>query len=492
MCYNLGILRYTGGHMGKYSVPESIRKMKPAGTMVKRIANNYYVYEYTMVRDEDGKRKTKMGKAIGSIKEGIGFVPNSGFACDSEISTLDFGEYAITIANTAEVLNMLKVCFNPEDAVTIYLIAMIHFIQGFTYLKDMNSYYEMSILSQKYPGMKLGYDALSKLYDALGRRQKSVLQFEENLVSSCSGQIAVDGHVIPCSSTENDLAEKGYKFRLLGEEQMNLLMAYDINTGIPLLSKIYEGASVDRISIKDFTQQVNFSNTLFIVDRGFYSEENLNMFQSNGNAYIIPLGKNLKTCKSAVHSLEMHSRFMYQKGKKAAVVEYKDEIIDGYRVITYRDLNESTAEQENYLRHMALGDKAYTKEGFEKVKYYMGVTVLQTSVEDKTAQEIYGLYKRRWSIETFYNYFKNKAGYTSIHAEDYYKTQGLAFIMLVSALIHRAMENAVFKLDGKSVRDCLLDAKMVKTIKRRGAWIVCNCTPKKCALFQALNTPLKI
>ena len=240
------------------------------------------------------------------------------------------------------------------------------------------------------------------------------------------------------------------------------------------------------------TEQVNFSNTLFIVDRGFYSEENLNMFRSNGNAYIIPLGKNLKTCKSAVHSLEMHSRFMYQKGKKAAVVEYKDEIIDGCRVITYRDLNESTAEQENYLRHMSLGDKAYTKEGFDKVKYYMGVTVLQTSVEDKTAEEIYGLYKRRWSIETFYNYFKNKAGYTSIHAEDYYKTQGLAFIMLVSALIHRAMENAVLKLDGKSVRDCLLDAKMVKASKRRGIWNVCNCTPKKCSLFQALNTPLKI
>ena len=29
----------------------------------------------------------------------------------------------------------------------------------------------------------------------------------------------------------NDLAEKGYKFKKLGEAQMNLLMAYDVNTG---------------------------------------------------------------------------------------------------------------------------------------------------------------------------------------------------------------------------------------------------------------------
>ncbi len=94
-----------------------------------------------------------------------------------------------------------------------------------------------------------------------------------------------------------------------------------------------------------------------IVNRGFYSADNINLFSSNGNAYISPLSKNLNTCKAAVHSLEMHDRFMYQKGKKSSVVEYKDDIIDGYRIHTYRDLNESAADQENYLRHIQRGDK---------------------------------------------------------------------------------------------------------------------------------------
>ena len=47
----------------------------------------------------------------------------------------------------------------------------------------------------------------------------------------------------------------------------------------------------------------------------------------------------------------------------------------------------------------------------------MGVIVLQTSIEDKTPEEIYTLFKERWTIETFYNYFKNKAGYAAIHKE---------------------------------------------------------------------------
>ena len=476
--------------MGKYSVPESIRQMKPKGTMVKNISGHYYVYEYRSVTGADGKRHTEMGKAIGAIREGIGFIPNDSFACDTEITSLDFGEYAITLANSTRTLALLRECFNPEDAARIYTVGVIHFIQGFTYLKDIRNYHDMSILSLRFPGLKMGYESLTKLYDTLGRRQSNVLKLEQRLVEKSSHQAAVDGHVIACESEGNDLAEKGYKFRKLGEAQVNLLMAYDVNTGVPLFSRIYEGASNDKISVQDFIDQVEIHDMLFIVDRGFYSSSNINLFTSNGNAYIIPLAKNQNTCRQAVHSLEMHDRFMYQKGKKASVVEYKDEIIDGYRVLTFRDLNESAAEQENYLRHMSKGDKAYTRENFDKQKYFMGVTVLQTSLEEKAPVEIYTLYKKRWQIETFYNYFKNKANYASLHAEDYYKTQGLAFIMLISALIHQEVEKAAKAVEGKSLDDCLLDARMIKAHKRHGSWKLCNCLKKQTELFKKLNTEL--
>ena len=478
--------------MGNYSVPELVRKLKPKGTMVKSISGYYYVYEYKSIKGDNGKRKTQMGKLIGSIKPGIGFVPNSSFLCDAEISTLEFGEYAVTLVNSQQTLALLRECFNPEDALSIYAVSIIHFIQGFTYMKDIQSYYDMSYLSIKYPSLKLGYESLSSLYDSLGRRQGSVIKMEEKLVAACSGQVAIDGHVIGCVSDENDLAVKGYKFGKIGEPQINLLMAYDINTGIPLLSRIYEGASTDKVSVKDLTMQVELKNMLFVIDRGFYSAENLKLFSSDGNSYIIPLGKNITACKKAVSSLEMTGRFMYQRGRKASVIECKDEMIDGNRVITCRDLNESAAEQTNYLRHMGMGDKAYTQEGFDKLKDFMGLIVLQTSIMGKTPQEIYEIYKKRWTIETYYNYFKNKADYGSLYQQDYYKTQGLAFIMLVSSLIRREFEDAVKAVKGKSAQDCLLDARMVKADKRRGVWAVCNCRKKQVELFESLNTKLAV
>ncbi len=70
--------------------------------MVKRISGYYYVYEYSNFTDENGKRHTKMGRSIGSIKEGVGFIPNSTFAYDSEISSLDFGEYPLHSVSVSE------------------------------------------------------------------------------------------------------------------------------------------------------------------------------------------------------------------------------------------------------------------------------------------------------------------------------------------------------------------------------------------------------
>ena len=172
--------------VGTYSVPESIRRMKPAGTMVKNISGYYYVYEYKTITDENGKRKTVMGKSIGTIKADKGFVPNDNYARNVEMTSLEFGQYAVVLANSKNTLQLLEEFFNPIDASRIYCTALIHFVNGFAYLTEVSRYYEMSYLGVKYPGLKLGYKALSSLYDDLGRRQTNVLAMEAALLCPTS------------------------------------------------------------------------------------------------------------------------------------------------------------------------------------------------------------------------------------------------------------------------------------------------------------------
>jgi hypothetical protein len=466
--------------------------MKPKGTMVKAIGGHYYVYEYRSLT-KGGRRTTEMGSCVGSIKEGIGFAPNDFRVRSGEVTTLEFGQYAVCLANTQGVLEMLNAHFNPMDAAAIYTMAIINCANGMTPVKDAGKHHVMSILSLVFPSVKMGPDALASLLDALGRRQGGVMSFEGALCAASGAEVAIDGHAMPSSSRLNDLSESGYKRAALGSDQVNLLMAFDVESHTPLLARLYEGAVLDKSSVRDLLSRAELSNKLFVVDSGFYSSKNLDAFTEHGNSYIIPLHKNMKACKDAVADPKVDGRFVYRKSRKNSVVEHREHCeLSGVRVVLYRDLNKAALEQSGYLSKLEQGAKGYTAEGFESAKDVMGVIVLQTSRSDMSAQEIYETYKKRWSIETFFDYLKNGVGFTSPKVQDYYKAQGLAFVMLVTALVHKGLEGACFEIKGKSIDDCLMEARMVKVNKVGGRWVSSNLLTRQQDLFEALGTPLSM
>lgn len=477
--------------MGKYSVPEGIRAMKPRGTMVKAIGGRYYVYEYRSVTRE-GRRRTEMGPCIGSITEDGGFAPNGNRVRSGEVTTLEFGQYAVALANSRATLAMLKEHFNPRDADQIYALSVLNCVNGMQPAKDAGRHFAMSALSARFPNVKMGPCALATLLDALGRRQGPVVSFEAALCASGGAEVAIDGHAMPSSSRLNDLAEPGYRRAALGSDQVNLLMAYDVGTGRPMLSRMYEGAVLDKTGVRDLLGRAELSGKMFIVDAGFYSKANLEAFTSDGCSYIIPLHRRMLACREAVADGRTDGRFVYRRGRKASAVEYRDAERRGARVILFRDLNRQALEQAGYLAKLEQGARGYTEEGFERARDVMGVIVLQTSRRDMSAQEVYEAYKRRWSIETFFGWLKNGAGLTSPGARDYCKAQGLAFVALVTALVHRELADACKAVKGKSVDDCLLEARMVKANKVGGRWVCCNLKSSQEKLFEALGTPLTL
>ena len=114
--------------MGKYSVPEEIRKLKPKGTMVKNIKGLFYVYNYSSrqicTEDESGKKhwktKTTMGDCIGSITLADGFVPNEGHLSKDIITCKNYGDYAAALYYSRMTYELLSSVFHPDDAEQIY------------------------------------------------------------------------------------------------------------------------------------------------------------------------------------------------------------------------------------------------------------------------------------------------------------------------------------------------------------------------------------
>ena len=145
--------------IGNYSVPVEIRRMKPQGTMVKKIKNGLYVYTYTSQRivilNDDGtkqqKTKTTMGKCIGYINEKTGFVPNDNYISSDTITGRDYGDYAFVVENSVSTYEKLQSIFHPKDAEQIYVVAIIFFVNGFTCMKNIKDVFDFSYLlpSQK-------------------------------------------------------------------------------------------------------------------------------------------------------------------------------------------------------------------------------------------------------------------------------------------------------------------------------------------------------
>ena len=218
------------------------------------------------------------------------------------------------------------------------------FANDFVHVDQVQNYYEQSWLAQEYKtfSFHMGRTALGTLLDHLGRRTQRTSNYEIAAVKKSSSAIAIDGHAIRSCSEENDLGESGYKFHLLKEDQVNLLMGYDVNTGLPLFARMYRGACNDKSTIEDLSDLIKFSGILFVIDRGFYSAKNLEILASNDNTYIIPVPAHINVYKEVMRSLKYTDSFYYRSGKKHARIEYMlKRISETDYIYVFRDIDEN-------------------------------------------------------------------------------------------------------------------------------------------------------
>lgn len=154
--------------------------------MVKKIKNGYYVYAYPskriLVEDGQGnkhwKTKTAMGGYIGTITEKDGNIPNENHLFRDIVTGRNYGDYAVALNYSSDTYNSLCSVSHLDDA-------------------------------------------LHTLYTSLGTKNAKIRKFESMLIEWASKRIAIDGHVIACTSECNDFSEFGCKASKLGTEQIN-------------------------------------------------------------------------------------------------------------------------------------------------------------------------------------------------------------------------------------------------------------------------------
>ena len=480
--------------MGKYSVPENIRKAKPRGSAIKVLHGTYYVYEQKAKKLKSGKWGARTGKIIGKITPDGVFIPNS----DRPYTVLEYGAYRLAEECSKDIFACFLSSFG-QSRMRVWVLALIYAVSGFRPISQISQIYRSSMLSVKYPGLKMGETAVANMLDDLGRKTTEEQAFEKLMIRD-SSEIAVDGHVIQRYSRLDGMTEYGYKYRKIGSEQVNLLTAFDTKRGRPVMMRMFDGSKTDKVSVMEMIGDADVRGCLFLFDRGFYSAELKKAVESKDSTYIMPLSANLLGYKKAVSSRGRGrlKTFVYEHREgirtEKDVVEYSATLKeDGRtRVILYRNKTLAAAEEASFLEKSCAGIEGCGTDELARARKTFGVIVLETTKADASEKEIYEYYKDRWDVETYFDYLKHQMDFNALGVQDWAKLSGLGFMMLLSTLIRCSVEERLraSELKDTYMPQVMLTASSVKAVSKNGGWSIENASRNEHRIFDGLNVTL--
>jgi hypothetical protein len=283
------------------AVPEDIRKVeRPRGTVVGDGHDGVYpVREKLSSRswvDDEGKRHrpSRNGKVVGHIIDGM-FVPSSKKAetvsvCDVDIK--DWGEYCLCESLNRDLLEELKAAYAGEDAVRLYVMAMLRALRrGLTDRLMMRTYQE-SFISEIYTDLNLNKNQVSAFLRNVGRAYNRTVAFMRNRVSSCRAddRLIIDGSIKQDHSKINSLSAVSRKTCHTKHRDMSILYCYGMRSREPLCCKAYPGNMIDMRAVSDFIAENRITEGILIADKGFPIESVENEIRKHeGLHFLLPL-----------------------------------------------------------------------------------------------------------------------------------------------------------------------------------------------------------
>lgn len=173
----------------------------------------------------------------------------------------------------------------------------------------------------------------------------------------------------------------------------NLLIAMDKTNRIPLFYEEYPGSVTD---VSQFTFMVDkvleygYKKIGFILDRGYFSKENIRYIDNNGYSFIIMC----KGCKALVSSLILEKCGTFETKREAAIRAYKV-----YGVTTTAKLYEDDTEERYFHIYYNPSQQAAERERLEqrieKLRQFMDRHIGKDEKFGKTYQEYFHLHYSR-------------------------------------------------------------------------------------------------
>lgn len=328
-----------------------------------------------------------------------------------------------------------------------------------------------------YEKERLSDQAISRLFSSIDTEGRMMF-FRGWMKEHYKGEyLAYDVTSISSYSKQMERLEWGYNRDKESLPQINMAMYYGEESEIPLYYRVYPGSITDKTHLRYMVEDSGFldvKRTKYVMDRGFYSADNLRYMVENGNRFVIALPGSLKYIRELIlrRRNELINRSECYLGMGMTYGKTYETSDLGFRmnVHLYYDPQKAAVESdrlyhelgkiENELRQMEEPpdrklhyDKYFfinrSKDG--KLGYIRNHKAIDESLSlcgffaigetdfEKTAAEILTLYRRRDVVEKSFDDLKNTLDMSRMHVQTEKTVDGKLFCSFIALIVQSYM-----------------------------------------------------
>lgn len=478
------------------------------GIAYKKVSGKTYVYYVTATYRNKNGNPTCDRSSIGRLDEASGkLVPNRNYyeiylkqPAPPAGDIFSCGVYRVFDHICGELgIKKLLDCYFPEHAAEMLTAAQYMLSEG-NVMYYIDNYTETH---QTACGGVMSDKQCSKMFSEL-REEDMMLFFREWMKHRQKDEyVAYDVTSISSYSRSITELEWGYNRDKERLPQINLGMYYGEESKFPLYYKVYPGSISDKAHLKYMLGENEFINgqkTRFVMDRGFYSAENLKYMAENGYRFVIALPNSLKYCRELIqtHGNEVKDRSECRLGQNLPYGKKFETAELGFRMNIHlfydaeKALKEADAlwqfieAQENDLRDMTEPpdrklhyDKYFfinrAKDGslgyrrnhaaIDEALSLCGYFLVAETDFTKTTAEILNIYRRRDVVEKCFDDLKNETDMKRLHTHSDAATTGKLFCAFLALIFRSYMTNCLgehMRQNGLTLKRVLLEFDKVR------------------------------
>lgn len=458
----------------KKDIPEWVLKHKKKGIDIRFINNNYYAYKRHSVWDSEKKRaKTITDEYIGKISEG-GITKSKHQRLMQDICKANIKEYGASklIVNlNKDLISELKEIY-PELWEYIFSLATERLFYS-SPLKNMQTHFNCSYLSDEFPKINLSPKNASEILKYIGLDREKIVNLLKKLMIGTE-HLIVDLTAIYSQAENSTYPAKGYNSHNEYLPQVNMLLLFSKDKNKPIYFRLLPGSIVDINSIKLTLEESEINNAVFVGDKAFYSESNVDSIKKFVSKYILPIRRNLTmidyTPTKNPTKKYFDGYFFFEK----RVIWHKEINQGENRIILFLDESLKLSEQNGFLQRLESKNSILTIEDYHEKECTFGTIAIITNT-NYPAEEIYSYLKSRLHIEAAFDTFKNTLEADRTYMRTDQHLQGWCFINFISLYLYYSIYGILIsnKLIKKfSPKDVILHFSKVHKIKLNGKEIV--------------------